>query len=289
MNGNVDEAIRMLQAEIAVNGKDGPAYLLLCRAYYSEQQLDDAIRACQNAVRLMPRSSEAQDWMGRAYGGRADRAGPLAGFKLAYQVRDAFEAAVNLDPRSGAAVDDLAEYYVGAPAIVGGGLDKAEALAGRVAGNLPQAAHRIRGLAAEKRKDYTSAERDFMAAVALGYQPEAWVNLGGFYVRRMQNAKAIDALQHAIAADKDKDASIVDAASYLMDIKSASDVALKALQEYLAGNGKTDAAPVIRVHLLISKLLAANGDKGGAKIELNKALELAPNYGAAKSALQGLR
>ncbi len=288
MNGNVDDAVRTLKAEIASNGKDGPAYLLLCRAYYSEQQMDDAIHACENAVRLMPQSSEAQDWMGRAYGGRADQAGLLTGIKLAHQVRDAFESAVNLGPRSAAAANDLAEYYVGAPAIVGGGLDKADALAARIEGSLPQAAHRIRALAAEKRRDYASSEREFLAAVAVAYRPEAWVDLGGFYVRRKQNAKAIDALQHAFSADTAKDASLVDVASYLMDMKSQPDVALKALQLYLSGDGKTDAAPVIRVHLLISKLLAANGDRAGAKIEVNKSLALAANYGAAKRALQGL-
>jgi tetratricopeptide (TPR) repeat protein len=288
MNGNVDDAVRMLQAAIAKDGKDGAAYLLLCRAYYSEEQVDDAIRACQNAVKLMPESSEAQDWMGRAYGGRANNAGPLTALKLAHQVHDAFESAVSLDPRSAAAANDLAEYYVGAPGIVGGGLDKAEALAGRVEGTLPQAAHRIRALVAERRKDYASAEREFLTAVAVGHQPEAWVDLGGFYVRRKQNSKAIEALQHAISADKIRDASLVDAASYLMDLKSQPDVALKALQQYLSSGSKSDAAPVIRVHLLISQLLAGSGDRVGAKIELNKALELASNYGAAKRALQGL-
>ncbi len=127
-----------------------------------------------------------------------------------------------------------------------------------------------------------------MAAVAAGHQPEAWVDLGGFYVRRKQSAKAVDALGHAISADKAKGAALVDAANYLMDIKSQPDVALKALQEYLNSGSKSDAAPVIHVHLLISQLLAANGDTGGAKIELTKALALAANYGAAKRALQGL-
>jgi tetratricopeptide (TPR) repeat protein len=289
MNGNVDDAIRMLQAEITKNGNDGAAYLLLCRAYYSEEQVDDAIRACQNAVKLMPNSSEAQDWMGRAYGGRANNAGPLTALKLAHQVHDAFESAVSLDPRSAAAANDLAEFYVGAPGIVGGGLDKAEALAGRIAGVLPQAAHRIRGLAAEKRKDYAGAEREFLAAVAVDRRPEAWVDLGGFYVRRKQNAKAVDALQHAISENKNKDAALVDAASYLMDIKSQPEVALKALQQYLSGSGKSDAAPVIRVHVMLGRLAANGGDKARAKIEFNAALELAARFTEAQKDLQKLQ
>ncbi len=288
MDGRVDEAIRMLQAAVAANGSDGQAHLLLCRAYFSEQQSDEAVRECETAVKLIPKSSEAQDWMGRAYGVKANSAGPLTGLKLAHKVRESFEAAVALDPRSAAAADDLAEYYIGAPGVVGGGLDKADALATKIEAILPQVAHRIRGLSAEKRKDEAASEREFLAEVAVAHLADAWVDLGGHYQRMKMNDKAVDALEHAIAADKAKDASLVDAASYLIDMHAAADVAMKALQQYLAGNAKSDAAPVIHVHLLISNLMKNSGDIAGAKIELNKALELAANYGPAKRSLKGL-
>jgi tetratricopeptide (TPR) repeat protein len=287
MDGRVDDAIRMLQAAIAANASDGPAHLLLCRAYFSEQQNDEAVHACEAAVKLMPKSSDAQDWMGRAYGLKANGAGPLTGLKLAHKVRESFEAAVALDPRSAAAADDLAEYYIGAPSVVGGGLDKADALASRIESSLPQVAHRIRGLAAEKRKDNGSAERDFLAEVAVAHAPEAWVDLGGFYQRTKMNDKAVEALKSAIAADKSKGPALVDAASYLIDMHFAPDVATKALQQYLAGSAKSDAAPVIHVHLLLSQLLR-NSDAATAKMELNKALELATNYAPARRALKGL-
>jgi tetratricopeptide (TPR) repeat protein len=288
MDGRVDDAVRMLQAAVAANGSDGQSHLLLCRAYFSEQQSDEAVRECEAAVKLMPKSSEAHDWMGRAYGVKASSAGPLTGLKLAHRVRESFETAFALDPRSAAAADDLAEYYIGAPSVVGGGLDKADALANKIEATLPQMAHRIRGLAAEKRKDNAGAEREFLAAVAVAHTPDAWVDLGGFYQRTKMNDKAVDALKSAIAADKSKGPAVVDAASYLIDMHVASDVATKALREYLASGAKSDAAPVIRVHLLLGTLLKNAGDTAGAKIELNKALELAANYGPAKRALKGL-
>jgi tetratricopeptide (TPR) repeat protein len=285
MDGRVDEAIRMLQG---ANGSDGPAHLLLCRAYFSVLQTDDAVRECETAVNLMPKSSEAQDWMGRAYGVKANGAGPLTGLKLAHRVRESFEAAFALDPKSEAAADDLAEYYVGAPAVVGGGLDKAEALATKIEASLPQMAYRIRGLIAEKRKDEETSEREFLAEVAVAHRPDAWVDLGGHYKRMKMYDKAVDAFQHSIAANKTKDASLVDAASYLIDMHAAPDVASKALQQYLAGNAKSDAAPVVHVYVLMANLLKAGGDKAGAKIELNKALALAPSYGPAQRGLKGL-
>ncbi len=289
MDGRVDEAVGLLKAQVSAHASDGQAYLLLCRAYYSEQQIDDAIRACQSAVKIMPNSSEAQDWMGRAYGGRADHAGPFSGLKLAHEVHDAFEAAVRLDPKSAAAANDLAEYYISAPGLVGGGVDKAEALANAIEASLPQAAHRIRALAAEKRKDYAGAEREFQAAVAVGHRPEALVDLGGFYTRRKQNAKAVPVFREAIAADKAKGAATVDAASYLMDMHTLPDVSQKALMEYLAGGGKSDAAPVIHVHVLLGKLAEGRGDNAKAKIEFNAALGLAAKYAEAQHELQKLQ
>src|SRR5580698_190709 len=168
MQGRVDEAIAGLRPIVAANPQDGQAHLLLCRAFYAEELPEPAVSECEAALISLDKNSAAQDWMGRAYGIKASHSGPIAGYKLAGKVRIAFEAAVNLDPGNGDAVDDLSEYYVGAPAIVGGGTDKALALASRVEAQLPEQAHRTRGLAAEKNKDYATAEHEFQAAVAAG-------------------------------------------------------------------------------------------------------------------------
>ena len=287
MDGRVDEAVQMLQAEIAGNGNDGQAHLLLCRAFFSELQIDLAVGECERAVQLLPKSSAAQDWLGRAYGIKADREGPMTGLKLAHKVRDAFAAAVADDPKSDAAADDLAEYYIGAPAIVGGGVDKAMALAARIEASLPQMARRIRGMAAEHNKDYGTAEREFKEEVGVHDSYEAWVDLGGYYTRRKETARAVEALRHGIAADRTRDASSVDAASYLIDLRAEPALAMKTLQQYLADGSKSDAAPVVHVHMLLGKLLLDSGDRAGAKIEWNKALALAANYAPAKRALAG--
>jgi tetratricopeptide (TPR) repeat protein len=288
MQGQIDEAVATFQRIVSANPKDGQAYLLLCRSFYAEEQQDEAIDACENAVQTLPRSSEAQDWLGRAYGMKANRAGPIAGFNLARKVKVAFETAVELDPRNGAAVNDLSEFYIDAPSVIGGSQDKAAALADRVEAQLPQEAHRIRAQAAEKRKDYGTAEREFKAAVEVANHPDAWADLGAFYSRRSQEDKAVDALKQCLAIDRVKDASIVDAASLLEKMYREPQLAEQALRQYLGSNAKSDAAPVIKVHVMLGKLLANTGDKTGAKIEFDKSLEMASSYVPAKQALQKL-
>lgn len=286
LNGKTDESIASLQHILAANPADSPSYLLLCRGFFAADQIEKAIDACEGAAHLAPLDSDTQDWLGRVYGIKADHAGPIEGFKLARKVRAAFESAVELNPHNGAAVDDLSEYYVGAPSLVGGGLDKADALADRSLAALPQQAHRIRALAAEKRKDYTTAEREFQAAVNVANHTDACSDLGGFYARRHQEDAAVQMLKRCIASNKPKDASIVDAASILNEIHREPMLASQALQQYLAGNAKSDAAPAARVHVILGNMLLVAGDPAGARIEFGKALELTSNYPPAKKALE---
>lgn len=288
MLGRIDEAVMTLQHIVSANPTDGQAYLLLCRGFYAEEHEEEAVTACENALQTLSNNSEAQDWMGRAYGMEADHAGPISGIALARKVKAAFESAAQLDPRNGPAVNDLSEFYIDAPAIIGGGQDKAAALADRVQAQLPQQAHRIRALAAEKRKDYGTAEREFKAAVSVANHPDAWSDLGAFYMKRSEEDQAVDALKQCLAIDRSKDASIVDAASLLDKMHREPQLAEQALQDYLAGNAKSDAAPSPKVHVMLGKLFAGAGNKAGAKIEFETAVKLASNYAPATQALQDM-
>ncbi len=288
MQGRIDEAVASLQRIVSTHPDDGPAYLLLCRSFYAEEHQDEAVSACENAVRTLPRSSDAFDWMGRAYGMKASHAGPFSGFGLARKVRTAFETAVQLDPSNAPAVNDLSEFNINAPGIVGGGQDKAVDLANRTQATLPQVAHRIRALLADKHKDYDEAEREFKAAVDDAHHPDAWVDLGAFYMRRNQPDQAVAALKQCLAADHAKDASLVDVASILNSRHLEPQLAQRILEEYLRSPARSDDAPVIKVHVMLAKMLAAAGDKPAAKIEVDKALALASGYAPAKQALREL-
>ena len=289
MQGRLDEAVAQLRQLTAANPKDAAAHLLLCRAFYAEGSLDTAVAECESALgNGLAHDSRAQDWMGRAYGRKADHAGPLTGFSLARKVKAAFEAAVQLDPTNPAAANDLSEYYINAPSIVGGGIDKAAALAARIEARLPQPAHRMRALAAEKRKDYTTAEREFRAAAAVANRPDAWTDLGDYFARRQQPDSSIAALRKAFEADTAKDATLVDIASILDSLHREPQLAEHALRDYLASNNKTDAAPAFRAHYQLGKLLAAAGNKPAAKSEYEAALALASNFAPARKALQAL-
>jgi tetratricopeptide (TPR) repeat protein len=285
--GRVDEAVASLHDVLATQPDDAQAHLLLCRAYYAQNIADKAIHECELAVSSAPSSSDNQLWLGRAYGFKASHANPIAALNLAIKVRTAFERAVELDPENIHAMSDLGEFYVAAPSLIGGGLDKAKALAAKMQPRFPAQAHRLLALVAEKKKDTATAEAEFNNAVAAGKTAGAYIDLGHFYQRHNQPGKMLEALQSAIAADHRKGPDIVDAASILTDAHSSPQLAETLLRAYLSSSAKTDDAPAFKVRVQLGELLAQRGDSAGAHNEYAAALALAPNYAPARKAMQG--
>jgi len=287
MQGRVTDAISKLHALVAANPQDGQAHLLLCRTYYSERLADPAVQECEAALQTLNRNSGAQDWMGKVYGLKAEHAGPLTGFTLARKVKNAFETAVSLDPTNGEAIDDLGDYYLEAPAIVGGGTEKAKALADRSKGQ--DQTLRLQASIAEKDKDFASAERYFKEHIRVTHdRPDTWLDLAGFYKQQNKIDQAVDALHHAQAATHDRGSILVGIAEMLNEMQREPAIALSLLRVYLTGGNMDDSAPAFKAHVLLGKMLAARGEKAGAKIEFNTALALAPDYVPARKALASL-
>jgi tetratricopeptide (TPR) repeat protein len=285
--GRADDAAASLHELLSEQPGDAVAHQLLCRVDYSQQIADDAIRECERAVALDPSSSDNELWLGRAYGYKAAHANPISALSLAIKVRTAFERAVQLDPENVSAMSDLGQFYVEAPSLIGGGLDKAQALAARMMPHFPSQAHRLLALIAEKKNDEAGAESEFLLAVAAARTPEAFIDLGYFYQRHKQSARMIDALQSGIAADRRKGPSLVDAASILTEAHTSPELAESLLRTYLASPAKTDEAPAFKVHVQLGDLLARRGDSDGAHREYASALTLASNYAPARKAMQG--
>src|SRR5215472_19014728 len=141
--GSVDQAIADLHGRISAAPNDALAHNLLCRAYFSLGEWDRGIADCEKAVSLAPENSQFHLWLGRIYGEKADKSNFMTAAGLARRVRDEFEKAVHLNPKSVDARSDLAEFYLEAPGIVGGGRDKAQQQANSLLFLDPARAHWI--------------------------------------------------------------------------------------------------------------------------------------------------
>jgi tetratricopeptide (TPR) repeat protein len=121
----------------------------------------------QKAVDLEPRNSEYVMWLGRSWGRRAESASPLTAPFSATKARDFFSKAVELDPENRDALGDLFDYYLEAPAIMGGGVDKAEAIARRVLAIDPPQGHFVLAQVDQKRQRLRDAEQELKTSVKL--------------------------------------------------------------------------------------------------------------------------
>ena len=286
--GRVDDAITVLQGEISARPDNAESYNLLCRAYFSLGDWDHAISACQKAANLDPNNSRYHLWLGRAYGEKADHSSFWTAATLAKKVRGAFERAVALSPDSVDARTDLAEFYLEAPSIVGGGQDKARAQAGILARQNPAKAHWVNARIAEKNKDPVTAEREYRAELETSHNSaDSWLDLALFYRRARRFDKMEDAINHASTAEISRSDVLVDAAETLIRAERNFPMAMQLLRRYLTSS-TVEEAPAFKAHYLLGTLLEKQGNKQAAAQEYRASLALARNFGRAQEALNRL-
>jgi cytochrome c-type biogenesis protein CcmH/NrfG len=287
--GKMDEAIALLRAATQQRANDPEAWHLLSRAYLSLERWDDAVKAGEKAVALDPNNSDYHLWLGRAYGEKAENSPFWTAWGMAKRVRIEFEKAVAINADNVDAMSDLAEFYIEAPSILGGGKDKAQKQAQLIAQHNQAAAHWVQGRLAEKDKDFATAEKEYVAAVQVSEnQSGAWLDLASFYRRTEQQAKMENAVNQAVAAQKKKTETLYDAAVVLYRGGRNFALATMLLRNYLK-SPDNEEAPAFKAHYLLGSILEKQGDKPGAAAEYQAALDLAHDYADAQIALKRVR
>ncbi len=287
--GRVDDAITTLRGQLSDKPNDAQSYNLLCRAYLALGNWDAGIQNCEKAVSLEPNSSVYHMWLGRIYGEKADRVSFWSAAGMAKKVRSEFELAVQLDPNNVEARTDLAEFYLEAPGIVGGGKDKASSQAQMIARQDPAKANWVLGRIAEKKKDYEAAETNYRSAIQASHgSAESWLNLALFYRNRGRLDEMEDAIRHATSVQSRHSEVLVDSAETLNRTGRNFPTAIALLKRYLASDSTVEQAPAFKAHYLLGTLLEKQGDKQGAKEEYQAALNLAHNFSQAQDALNRL-
>jgi len=283
--GRIDETIVQLNGRLASVPADAESSNLLCRAYFMLDEWDRAESPCRKAVSLDPGNSRFHLWLGRVYGGKADRANFLAQASLVGKVRGEFERAVQLNPKDVDARLDLAEFYYSAPGIVGGGEEKAREQARSIATVNAGREHWVYARIAERKKDHATAEREYRQYIDLSQgDAEAWLNLAFFF----RNQKRFDEMEQAIVKLSQAPAAklevLEEASRMLYRAGRNYPFAVELLHRYFA-TGPVEAAPAHKAHYLLGAILEKQGDKEGAAREYRASLALVRDFGMAQQAL----
>jgi tetratricopeptide (TPR) repeat protein len=280
-SGRMNEAITFLS-----NRNDAESLNQLSRAYYAMERWDEAVKYGERAVSLDPDNSNYHLWLGREYGRKAAHANPLAAAGLARKAKNQFERAVQLDPSNVPAHVDLAEYYTEAPAIMGGGLDKARDQAAQVQKYDPAMSSLILARVAAKDGQYAEAETQFHAAIKDAKNPaDMWLQLAAFYRQQGRMEDMQNAIVSAIAEPNKPAESYFDAAKELYLGGRNFSSAVQYLRSYLSSDGLVESAPAFRAHYLIGQLDEKMGNNGAAASEYETSLAMASGFAPAKKAL----
>jgi tetratricopeptide (TPR) repeat protein len=178
---NYQGAIALLKDD----ARDPRSLEILGRCYLAEADTRKATETLERAVAIRPNDSMLQTWLARAYGHRAENSFAMTAMHYANRTRETFERALQLDPANKEALADLFEFYLQAPSIVGGGVDKAEALLPQIARYDPTCFELSKALLAEHMKQYGEAEAHLRRAIGMEPgKPGLFVRLAKFLARR---------------------------------------------------------------------------------------------------------
>lgn len=285
-SGKVDEVIASSQTQLKSSPNDAASYNVLCRAYFALEDWDRSIAACEKAVSLAGGNSGYHLWLGRAYGEKADRVNPFSGMSLAKKLKTQFETAVRLDANNVEARSDLAEFYIDAPGIVGGGIDKARAQANALMSISPARGHYVNGRIAEKNKDQAGAEREYRAAVEASQgKAREWFDLALYYRHLGDLERMEKTLNEAVKAPGSNEI-LVESAEMLLGSGRNLPQARELVHRYIQSGSPTEGSPLFEAHYLLGTVLEKQGDKKSAAQEYQAALTLASGFTRARQALQ---
>lgn len=160
-------ALARAQTFVEANRANARAWVLLARAQLQKGEAAKAVDSAEQAVELAPNDAQAHFWLGNSLGMRIGQVNMLRKMSMAPDLRDAFEAAVRLDGNLLDARSALIQFYLQAPAAMGGGIDKARAQVAEIAKRNPVRGHLAEATVQRAHdKDDAAAMRAIDAAVA---------------------------------------------------------------------------------------------------------------------------
>ena len=242
----------------SVPATDATAYYLAGRNYFMLGEYKKATEAFQKAFSLQPSNSEYAHWLGRTFGRRAETSSVFSAPGYASKARQYFELAVRLNPRNDEALNDLFDYYLQAPGLLGGGFDKAQEVAKKIAQLNEAEGHFAQAQLADKRKEYDTAEQQLRRAMELApRQVGRVIDLAKYVAKRgrIQESETIfDRAEH-LAPNSPK--VIFARANTYIQQKRNLDKAKSLLQQYLQSNLTPDDPPRAQAEKLLRQVSGA--------------------------------
>jgi tetratricopeptide (TPR) repeat protein len=282
------KAITELQAAAAKEPQNGEIQLLLTKSYLELQERDAAILSAEKAVTIDPKSSVYHEWLGRAYGEKADHSSMFTAPGLARKTHREFEIAVQLDEKNFSARQALIEFDCAAPGLVGGGEEKAKPEIEKLQAMDTSEWHYALGNCRRQKKDFADTDAEFK--LALESHPksrELIFDIGDYAVRRSQADRLIEVAELGAEVAPSDPREMFYRAVGLILRNEKLEQAERMLREYLQKAPKRSSYPRYAIaHEWLGRLYENKGQKESAVKEYQAALQLEPKNKSARESLR---
>ena len=285
------QAIRVLEAAAAKDPRNGDVQLLLAKSFLELQQHDAAIKSAEKAVSIDPQNSVYHEWLGRAYGDKADHAGWFSAVSLAKKTGREFETAVRLDGKNFSARQVLIEFDCSAPGLVGGGEEKAQPQIRELAELDAAEGHYAAGNCRRQKKDFAVADEEFSKALESHPKSADLIyDIGDYAVRRSQPERLLavaDAGERV--APSDPRGNFYRGVALVLK-KEKPDEAERFLREYAKKAPTRSGYPrPAMAHAWLGRLFENEGKAEEAVCEYETAVKLDPKNKLGQEALRRLK
>jgi tetratricopeptide (TPR) repeat protein len=328
--GHYKRAQAILAERLKANPNDAPSICEMSKVSEAFQRWDEAIREAEKAVSLDRKNAEYQAALADAVGSKLSAAslGMFEKMSLARRFKKEAELALQLDANNVDANEDLMEFHLDAPGLVGGDKKKAAELADRMVRINPARGYlmKVEFATHEKR----TAEVESLMQQAISADPKnyfARTEAANFYLRkgRANFTQAEEQAKQAIRIDpgrapayialatiytqqgrwKELDSLLGDSQREVPDdlapfYQAAKSIltgdqtqelarAEKYIRAYLGQPPEGNEPSLAAAHWRLALILEKEGHKDQAKQELRQSLQLEPAFEPAKKDLKRLQ
>jgi tetratricopeptide (TPR) repeat protein len=290
LNSNhADQAERFFRDALKVSKNDARAEHGLAVVGLMRNDPDAAIDHARNALKRDKKNAKYHLTLANGYGLKAMKGGLSAMF-YGGKYKEECEVAIKYDPKYVAAYMGLLQYYVMAPAIAGGGRDKANETVATIVRLDPYSGHMARAYVCRQDKDLACAEREYLAGARMdSLSPKGWRTVASFYAEQKRYKDAIRVGSRVLKLDpKDLQTVYQLARAHLLlgdDLKAAE----SGFKRYIAEAQATDSPGPAAAHWRLGMVYEKSGRLADAKAEWQQAVKLDPKEKHAAAALDSLR
>jgi tetratricopeptide (TPR) repeat protein len=326
--GHFKRAKTALSGYLQQHPDDPRANFQMSKVFVAFLEPDESIRHAEKAVSADDKNDDFHTQLAEAIALKliSNDTGFFEKVPLITRFRKEIDLALQLNPKSVRANSDLVQFYLSAPALLGGSRDKAKETAERLAQWDPLAGYLMSAkVAAAEGADQEAVERILQQAAKQGPKNyDAQFALADFYARAHKTGLAAEYARKSVQIDPQRAAAYnILAAAYaeqrdwrqlrellpaaernvsddlgpylqsartilLNDISDQFPLAETYFRKYLSQEPEALEPPLSRVHWRLGQLLQKQGRKEEAKKEFQLALRLEPGLKEAQQDLKNL-